>query len=501
MSHLVSNFLRSSQDNISQIKKAARSRNASRNASCETTRNNSVSGLQTPSDSDSDDHVIRPHDLADAMKRHHKLSLPFGRSSTSSSRERSAAQIPGVASIDWNIESPPIVYHGTRDESTGALVSGQLFFHVKDEPVEVESFKGSLSIRTTHKRPYQSHCNECQSQVTEIQSWELLAHQTTLRQGRHSFPFSALLSGELPASLDTPVVSISYEFKAVAQLASSQATNGNGPNQIKFMRTLNVKRSVPDPIYPHHSVRVFPPTNIKATADFAAVIRPTGNNKLTLKLDGLMTHNEKFKTVDMWRLKKLTWKLEENIKTVAPACEKHAPTASTAEGDIKGLVRNEVRTIGEKSLHEGWKSDYTGYDGTVDMEFDFSVKQLKANSKDPKYACDIKTDNGTEVTHSLLLELIVSKDYAQEGKTHQPNATGTGRILRMHFAVTLSEYPGMGVSWDNEAPPIYGDVPPSPPAYPLDSPIDYEDLEPLYARRASVEPRASPPPSDRESDE
>ena len=35
----------------------------------------------------------------------------------------------------------------------------------------------------------------------------------------------------------------------------------------------------------------------------------------------------------------------------------------------------------------------------------------------------------------------------------------------MHFGTILTERAGIGISWDNEAPPIYQDVPPSPPAY------------------------------------
>ena len=32
--------------------------------------------------------------------------------------------------------------------------------------------------------------------------------------------------------------------------------------------------------------------------------------------------------------------------------------------------------------------------------------------------------------------------------------------------VLAADHPG-GVAWDNEAPPVYGDVPPSPPSYPV----------------------------------
>lgn len=486
MPHIVSSFLRSSSGNITHIKNVARSRTASRNASCESSRNNSVSG--SPYESDVDEHAVKPHDLIEAVKKHHKLSLPFGRSSNSPVRELNPASC-SVAAVDWSIESPPIIFHGTCEDSTGAIVSGQIFLDIKDDVVEIDSFKANLAIHTTYKRPCQSHCADCQNKITELQAWVFLDHATKLHRGKHAFPFSALLNGELPASTNTPLVSITYEFKAVAQV-SRHATGTTMPIQLKFDRTLLVKRSVPEPLFPHHSVRVFPPTNIKASADYISVVHPTSTNRLTLKLDGLMTHNEKVKTVDLWKLKKVTWKLEETIKTVAPACERHAPAAGTV-GDVKGTARNEVRVIGEKQLHEGWKSDYTGHDGSVDMELDYSVSQARNHAGELKYACDTKTADGTEVSHSLLLELIVSKEYAPEGKADQATPTGTGRILRMHFGVVLTEHSGLGVSWDNESPPIYEDVPPSPPAYPLESPVDYQDLEPLYARPLSIDASSS----------
>ncbi|KAJ6784435.1 hypothetical protein PWT90_07072 [Aphanocladium album] len=493
MPHRVASFLPFSSSNISQIKNAARSRTASRNASCESSRNNSVSGGSPAYDSESDDQqaaAIKTHDLIEAVKRHHKLSLPsFGRSASPvAARELNPASC-SVAAVDWSIESPPIIFHGTREDSTGAIVSGQLFLDIKDDAVDIDSFKATLAIHTTYKRPCQGHCAECQNKVVELQAWTLLDHTTRLHRGQHAFPFSALLSGDLPASTNTPLVSIAYEFKAVAQVARA-STGTSVPIQLKFDRTLLVKRSVPEPLFPHHSVRVFPPTNIKASADYLSVIHPTSTNKLTLKLDGLMTHNEKVKTVDLWKLKKVTWRLEETIKTVALACDRHAASASTCGGGVRGTFRNETRVIGEKSLQEGWKSDYTGHDGSVDMEIDYAVSQARSSVGELKYACDAKTADGTEVSHTLLLELIVSKEYAPEGKAHQATPTGTGRILRMHFAVVVTEHSGLGVSWDNEAPPIYEDVPPSPPAYPLESPVDYQDLEPLYARPSSIDASA-----------
>ncbi|PHH69445.1 hypothetical protein CDD82_7751 [Ophiocordyceps australis] len=515
MPHRVANFLRTSSGTIPHIKKkksTTAANDLSRNSSLAPTRNNSLT--TSPDDSDSDDHHsprIMPDHLAEAIRRHHRLSFPFARSSASSATSNSHPAASGPVGLDCSVESPPIVFHGSPEDSTGALISGQMFLDVRAESVDVERFAACLEMRLVHRRPFQNHCSDCQRQSTDLKTWRLLRHTTTLKRGRHLFPFSALLDGKLPASMDTPVISISYHFRAEAVLVHSP---GSGPGsaspsasvtRVCFERPLDVKRSLPEPLYPHHSVRVFPPTNIKASAHYSAVIHPTGSNQLTLKLDGLLSRNEKARTVDLWRLKKLTWRLEETVKTRAPACDKHAPPGTTSpppaasdeETAKKTVARTETRVLGEKQLHDGWKSDFGGTDGVVEMEFDFGVNQHHHQSSKSgpvsRYACDTKTPQGTEVTHSLLIELIVSKEYAPEGKTFLATQTGTGRILRMHFAVVMTEFPGLGVSWDNEAPPVYQDVPPSPPGYSPcrdgESPVEYEELEALVARRPSFDQR------------
>ena len=49
---------------------------------------------------------------------------------------------------------------------------------------------------------------------------------------------------------------------------------------------------------------------------------------------------------------------------------------------------------------------------------------------------------------------------------HQlPAGPGTARVLRAQFALVVSNRAGMGLSWDDEAPPAYPQVPGSPPRY------------------------------------
>ncbi|KAF4774736.1 LMBR1 domain-containing protein [Colletotrichum scovillei] len=491
MPHRVANFLRNSTENFSVSAIANLKTKTKQHQQHHQPRHNNVQDegllrrvpLDRHSSYSSDDgehipyHNMFAADPADHLKEkkhhHHRLSLPFGRSNKDSHENSHAG-------LDLKIESPPIVFFGDAESSTGALVSGQMQLEVKDEQLQIETFGAKLNIHVQQKRPFTNHCGECTNQYTELKRWTFLTHPTTLKKGIHQFPFSILLEGHLPASMDTPITSIAYEFKAEAILV--KGTPGS-QTPIKFEQNFDVKRSLPQPEFPHHSVRVFPPTNIKASAHYNQVIHPAGTHNVSFRLDGLTSANATNKTVEFWKLKKVTWKLEETIKTVAPACEKHAPVPGNANNNTqpqqKGVARTETRVLGEKYMHDGWKSDYTSTDGHVEFEFDYGVVASK-HSHGPRYACDMKSSDGTEVSHALMIEMVVSKEWAPVGKPHLATQTGTGRILRMHYHVMLTECPGLGVSWDNEAPPVYQDVPPSPPAYPDEAaPVDYMSLEHL----------------------
>lgn len=379
--------------------------------------------------------------------------MHFGRS-----HKESHVSMPAM--LTWELESPPAVMYGEPETSSGALVSGQLYLDVKEDFLEVYLFFATLNLHVVQKKPFGSHCSECANQYTEIKRWDLLPHPLVLTKGIHTFPVSVLLEGHLPASMDTPLVSIAYEFKAEVHSRSK----GSSLPPIKLEKVWDVKRSLATSETPHHSVRVFPPTNIKASAHYPHVVHPIGSNTLSLRLDGIAKHNSKVNTIEYWKLKKLTWKLEETIKTVAPACGRHSPRATDSSDDghnnKKGVVRAETRVIGEKTLFSGWKSNYTSAtDSLVELELDYSL------TKGAKYACDTRSRDGTEVTHQLMIEMVVSQEWAPVNRPSLVTHTGVGRILRMHFGTILTERAGIGISWDNEAPPIYQDVPPSPPAY------------------------------------
>jgi hypothetical protein len=144
-----------------------------------------------------------------------------------------------------------------------------------------------------------------------------------------------------------------------------------------------------------------------------------------------------------------------------------------------------------------WKADYLNPEGCIEVEFPFS-----ANTGD-KVTCNMKDGQGTVISHVLEVEMIVYEEYAPLKKLSQVTPTGGARVLRMHFDMNLTERAGLGVSWTMERPPLYGDVPPSPPTYRfanMDDCPEYDALD-LVETRGLRDPEArgdrssvSPPP-------
>ncbi|KAI0180563.1 hypothetical protein GGR52DRAFT_569305 [Hypoxylon sp. FL1284] len=482
MPHRVVDFFRSPNDSIHNIKASVQRRaspNNSRSASRERpTRNSSAAS----SVFDVTDHTPAPACTSPPVKmadpsssrgrerdrdrdnHSHRLSFPSFHLGTSRAFKE-PVQNPN-ASLDWKIESPPIVMHGDTENSTGALVSGQLLLKVKEDDFEVESFTAKLEVHVIQKRPFTGHCQECANQITEYKTWSFLSEPTVLSKRTHNFPFSVLLDGHLPATTDNAVVAVRYDFTAEVKPRTGPA--------VKLARDIEVKRALPVPELPHHSIRVFPPTNIAASVQFPQVVHPVSTNTFNLRLDGIVKHNVDAKSVEYWKLKRLSWKLEESLETVAPACEKHAPkdppAAESSSGTPpppakKGAKRTDARTVAHGDMHGGWKADYTP-SGSIETEIEY---RLAPNAK---ASCAMKGADGTVISHQLVVEMVVVQEYSPVAHPKQVTPTGVARILRMHFAVAVTDRAGLGVSWDNEAPPIYQDVPPSPPAY--IGPISYD---------------------------
>ncbi|EAW13117.1 alpha-arrestin [Aspergillus clavatus NRRL 1] len=388
------------------------------------------------------DHLIHPHrDHSKDKKRSH------GRSARSKDRVAKEDHAPPAAKLDVIVESPPLVCYGTPANSTGALFSGRLRIAVAEHAnaITLDKFDMRLLTKITTKKPVSRECSNCAARTEELTSWDFLTEPLSLKHGDHDFPFSYLFPGHLPASCNGSLGQVEYYL-------SARAHNTTG-EEYTFKMPLHIRRATL-PSNDKSSIRIFPPTNLTGRIVLPSVVYPIGTFPVQMTLSGVVDKGEETQT--RWRLRKMMWRIEEHQKIVSAACTKHAHKIG---GEGKGVLHQETRIIGHNEEKEGWKTDFDTAGGEISMQFEASINP----TCNP--VCDLEVPNGLEVKHNLVIELIVAEEFCPNRNTRLITPTGAARVLRMQFHLHVTERSGLGISWDEEMPPVYENVPASPPGY------------------------------------
>ena len=392
----------------------------------------------------------KPSAVMDFFNKEKRHSIGLGGKGSNSPSKGSPKNSPKLAPVKSaklaiDMESPPLIFYGGPNQSTGALLSGQLLLTVTDPEINLSSFQMVLNARITNKRPITKDCPNCQIKDTQLFTWNFLTEPTKYKAGMHTFPFSYLLPGHLPATSHGELGHIDYVLDGRADCAMSDS--------ITVSRTLTVQRALPG--IDKTSIRVFPPTNLNVTVVMPSTIHPIGEFPVQMSLTGLIDNSLK-NIQRRWRIRRMNWKLEENSRIISPACPKHA---NKVGGEGKGILHEDTRSIGYEDLKDGWKTDYDTEGGQITMEFMAAIK----HNHHP--VCDVDSPTGLTVSHNLILEIIVAEEQTVGKLSKSATPTGSARVLRMQFKTTVTERAGMGISWDEEMPPMYEDVPSSPPGY------------------------------------
>lgn len=293
------------------------------------------------------------------------------------------------ATLSMTIESPPLICYGHPKDSTGALMSGLLHLDVQAHSFRVDSFKMVLQAEVYTKRPIASHCSNCSTRTEEVHKWTIITTPVTLQHGTHSYPFSYIFPGNLPATNCNTLGRIRYYLNAVALSMDSR-------DEIRFSREVQVSRAIL-PAPERHSVRIFPPTNLSAHVDIPHAVHPDGDFQLGVRLDGAVSPEKDTR----WRLKKLSWRIEETSKFISIGCSHHQNKVC---GDRKGILHEDLCTVGAGELKSGWKADYSN-GGRIEMELTVGILPHQNAS------CDIDTPCGIKVSHNLVVEMVVTEEH------------------------------------------------------------------------------------------
>ena len=204
--------------------------------------------------------------------------------------------------------------------------------------VELNSVELSLIQKVRYERPFRpsaapfNTCTSCKTKVTEFHRWTIINKPTELALGKHSFPFSHLIPGNLPATThlgSNSHTTIKYELIAV--VTYKHPFKGKGESSKRVLQ-LNLPISITRSILrgsDKNSLRVFSPTELTANAVLPNVVYPKSTFSMELKLDGICSDDRR------WRMRKLNWRIEEKSKIRAYTCKSHKSKLKELEGKVK----------------------------------------------------------------------------------------------------------------------------------------------------------------------
>ena len=359
------------------------------------------------------------------------------------------------AELDLIVESPPLVMYRAPEHSSGALFSAKLKVKVPAADVTLQSLNMRLVSVTTYKKPFVANCPGCAKQEMELQRWAFLKEPIKLAAGEHYYPFSKLFPGNLPPTTNGVNQHIEYRLYAIAQLSSGNEFRLDWP--ITLTRALTAGQD-------RESTRIFPPTEVTMGITMNPTIHPVSDVPFTMRLTNLVEKKDKHQL--RWRLARIQWRIEEYENVVSPPCSEHL--SQDADPSMQGTSHSNTRSIGHGEIKQGWKTDFV--DGVIEGDFTAGIGPSPPTSTSTftlKPCCDVESAASTNltITHKLCIEAIVSQELAADDSLSTGSPTDTNRVLRCNFGVQVTQKSGLGISWDEEAPPLYEDVPDSPPSY------------------------------------
>lgn len=388
-----------------------------------------------------------PQALSDVSPQLGALSLSPQVSASSVKSSASKHEGSDIVNFKIRLETPPAIMYGSPQESVGALISGICDVDLTncgdvDGAVDLQEANMSIVqvIRTKVPPSIAKKLPHGSQQRNVLAIWDILKHPHILASKTFAYPFSHLLPGTLPPTCRTPLFSIEYFIVAAATTQRLKKSEYRIP--------LKIGRSVMG-ITEKTSVRIFPPTTLSLSMILPTALFPNSNVNAEMRIEGLITDTTPGMTLKFkrWQLKRINWRVDEIVKV-------RWGEAGDDEYEYK-------HTLGFGFHKTGWKTDYSLQNGVIEFFTpDFCPGVLNKANKDLQDPVA-----GLSVSHQLICELLIAEEVLSNPTSKQGVLSGSARVLRMQFGFPVVDRPGLGISWEDEVPPVYADVPLSPPQY------------------------------------
>ncbi|KAF5013327.1 hypothetical protein FDECE_677 [Fusarium decemcellulare] len=358
-----------------------------------------------------------------------------------------SADLRPSTTLEIDLETQVVILQDGCGDDSSVTVSGRIHLTLENA-ARVERLEAGTRLLLRHERPRRKACSNCIDKETELNRCTIVSEPRTLSQGKHSFDISFTIPSQLPASMETPLVAVEYELYAQVSFSEGESVVSKKPFRVQRLRKAEDDRGI------HHYN--FNSSKIEATLSLNRVVNPSASYMVHLRLDNVSSRIDV--GFEVWKLKKVTWMVEEAVSVAFPTRSRKSIPSIHDEDSQEVKDHSETHLLRKKTYTQGWREEEDGSGSYTAFDFDYNLSITDRQG----YACDEQV--GPHVTHALRIELLLDKHFVVPESPWVVSPARAATTLRMTRPVVVADLLEASEAY-LMAPPAYNSYEERPPVY------------------------------------
>ncbi|KAK9775377.1 hypothetical protein SCAR479_08053 [Seiridium cardinale] len=215
--------------------------------------------------------------------------------------------------VQLNIQLPQshfVLHSGAQGRHLHA--AGNLLLYVRGESLALRNISAAIIVSVNRKARSLRNFKNHERKQNQLHDWCIANESTVLPHGSHSFSFSTSFPNNLPPSLNTSELQISYHL----HITASWATQNGKRASLQCATSAKEVHVMPELVHPQSPPYI---SRYFQSADIGAVfyldsLHADRTNRFTIMFEGLVREPSGAQSGYIWRMVKTAWSLNEVLK-------------------------------------------------------------------------------------------------------------------------------------------------------------------------------------------
>ncbi|KAK9424381.1 hypothetical protein SUNI508_13663 [Seiridium unicorne] len=314
-------------------------------------------------------------------------------------------------------QSHSVLHDGAEGRHLHA--AGNILLNVRGESLALRNISGAIIVSINRKARSLKNFRTHERKENKLHDWCIANESTVLPHSSHSFSFSTFFPNNLPPSLNTSELQVSYHLHITASWTIQDGKTAS----LQYTTSAKEVHVMPELAHlqpPPYISRYFQSADIGAVF-YLDSLHADRMNRFTIMFEGLVQEPSGAQSGYIWRMVKTAWSLNEVLKITVAGCSEHGrdKRRRLARGhSLDGL------TYGD-GVRPAWLDIEVGLDRSLPHNTEF------VHASGHGALGDIK------LSHWFDMEFIFAKETIPADSSSSGMRNGSFTVLSFQVPVTL----------------------------------------------------------------